>query len=63
MDCPKCGTSQDAGREECVSCGIFFERWRRVQDQAILQRRTAQNTPLPVIEQGGMPKWMVAIVL
>lgn len=63
MDCPKCGTSQDAGREECVSCGIFFERWRRAQDQAILQRRTAQNTPLPVIEQGGLPKWLVAIIV
>lgn len=38
MVCPKCGTVQADGRQECSKCGIFFARWRP---------RTQTTTPLP----------------
>ncbi|HEX2834015.1 MAG TPA: hypothetical protein VHW00_13470 [Thermoanaerobaculia bacterium] len=64
MDCPKCGAQQAEEREECASCGIVFDRWRRAQDEAELRRRNAQNAPLPVIEQGiPVPWWLIAVAV
>lgn len=58
MDCPKCGTTQDDAREECVSCGIIFDRWQRAQEEAILRPRKPE--PLPVIDEGvGIPKTLI----
>jgi hypothetical protein len=64
VECPKCGTSQEDGREDCVSCGIIFERWRRAQDQAVLARGTGRFEPAhaPVAEPG-LPKWLVLVVV
>ncbi|MGZ8709909.1 MAG: hypothetical protein ACXW28_06770 [Thermoanaerobaculia bacterium] len=46
MDCPKCGASQDDGREDCISCGIVFRRFREAQERAMLARRSTQDIPL-----------------
>jgi hypothetical protein len=64
VDCPKCGMSQDDGREECASCGIIFDRWQRAQDEAELRRRAAESVPLEIEEEGlRVSKWIIAIVL
>jgi hypothetical protein len=36
--CPKCGFQQEAGRAECLRCGLIFDRYRP---------RTSQETPVP----------------
>lgn len=62
MDCPKCGTSQEDGRTECISCGIVFERWLRAQEQAVLARGTGRFNPTPEpVAESGLPKWMVLL--
>ncbi|MFP5247308.1 MAG: zinc ribbon domain-containing protein [Thermoanaerobaculia bacterium] len=58
MECPKCGTSQSDGNQECSVCGVVFERLRLAQERALLQRRTASSVPVPV-QQSGIPTWLV----
>ncbi|MBI4425561.1 MAG: hypothetical protein HY554_17650, partial [Elusimicrobia bacterium] len=29
MPCPNCGAAAAEGAEECASCGVVFEKWRR----------------------------------
>lgn len=62
VNCPKCGMKQDAGRADCISCGVVFERWRELQERALLGKaRNTQNVPVPA--SSGTPWWMVAVVL
>jgi hypothetical protein len=49
MECPKCGAAQDAGREECSACGVFFARW---QPRRPTLSSTPVETPAP---SGGIP--------
>jgi hypothetical protein len=65
MECPKCGATQEDGREDCASCGIIFERWQRAQEQAFLARGTGRFAPEPgptEEERRSVPLWLVAIV-
>lgn len=52
MDCPKCGAVQDDRREDCISCGIVFRRFREAQERAVLARRSAPDLPLESSGQG-----------
>lgn len=59
MQCPKCAADQPDGREECVSCGIIFSRWRSAE-----QRRAEPPAPprveiAPPPANEGVPSWMV----
>ncbi len=45
MDCPKCGVTQDDGREECVSCGIVFARWHAAQARRITHTNVRVESP------------------
>jgi hypothetical protein len=47
MECPKCGAKQDAGREECSSCGIVFARWQPRQPRKPTLSSTPVDPPAP----------------
>ena len=64
MDCPKCGIAQDDGREDCVSCGIVFERFREAQERALLRRIPQVNVPMPSASEGiGVSRWIIFAAL
>lgn len=57
MNCPKCDTANADDSQDCVACGVVFERWRAAQERALLQRTTAAR-PAPAPAHG-IPAWMV----
>jgi hypothetical protein len=64
VDCPKCGIAQDDGREDCVSCGIVFARFREAQERA--QLRAAQSdVPFQASPTEGIAvsRWIIFAVL
>lgn len=61
MDCPKCGASQDDGRDECASCGVVFARWRAAQERAQLRVGAPPQTA-PESERG-IPAWAAIVAL
>lgn len=63
MDCPKCGFAQDDGREDCISCGIVFARFREAQERA--QMSIAQNNvPIASPSEGiAVSRWIVVAFL
>lgn len=63
MECPKCGTSQPDGREQCSRCGIVFERWRAHQERMqLMQRRTLSSPPAPERSHIPLPILIVGAV-
>lgn len=64
MDCPKCGVTQDDGREDCISCGIVFARFREAQERSQL-RRVTQNVSIPDSPGEGIAvsRWILFAVL
>lgn len=61
MDCPKCGASQGDERDECVSCGVVFERWRAAQERA--QLRVEAPPRMAPESEPGIPAWMAVVAL
>jgi len=58
MQCPKCGADQPDDREECVSCGIVFSRWRSAEQRRVeMPPPRVESAPPPRSE--GLPVWMV----
>lgn len=58
MECPKCGAAQAEGSEDCTVCGVIFERWRAMQERALLLEKVPGRQPV-VAQERGIPAWMV----
>jgi hypothetical protein len=63
LQCPKCAVEQEQDREECVRCGIVFDRWRESQEQAILRRRTGSYATPTVELERTVPRWLVVLAV
>lgn len=56
MECPKCGAAQADGGEDCTVCGVIFERWRAMQERAVLlEQMPSQPAVMP---ERTIPLWM-----
>lgn len=59
MICPKCGTTQANGREDCSRCGIVFGRWNPTASRP----RTLSSTPIPDEPPQRTPVSLIAVGL
>lgn len=57
--CPKCGFHREAGRAECMSCGLIFDRYRpKVSSADPVQQKLADVQPSPFRRAYRIFRWV-----
>jgi hypothetical protein len=61
MNCPRCGSEQEAAAQECAGCGVVFAKLQEAQDRAQLRLTQSSRQALPDLadDSPGIPRGLV----